>query len=106
MHEASHKLLFFHQFLDGLNMPIFDTTPIYCDNEAAGQLFEDQRWHARIKHFRVHYHTICDLVNLDEMKVLGVRSSDNVANIFTKALGPNDFACLRGYLGIRPSCIM
>jgi hypothetical protein len=27
MHEASHELLFFRQFLDGLDMPIFDTTP-------------------------------------------------------------------------------
>ena len=102
MHEASHELLFFRQFLDGLDMPIFDATPVYCDNDAARQLSEDQRWHAHIKHFRVRYHTIRDLVNLDELKVLGVRSSDNVADIFTKALGPNDFARLRSFLGIRP----
>jgi len=94
MHEASHELLFFRQFLDGLDMPVFDATTIYCDNEAARQLSEDQRWHARIKHFRVRYHTIRDLVHLDEMKVLGIRSSDNVADVFTKPLGPTDFARL------------
>jgi hypothetical protein len=101
LHEASHELLFFRQFLDGLNIPDFHATPLYCDNDAARQLSEDQRWHARIKHFRVRYHTIRDLVFLDEMKILGVRSSDNVADIFTKALGPNDFARLRGFLGLR-----
>ena len=102
IHEASHELIFFRQFLDGLDMPVFDATPIYCDNDAAHQLSEDQRWHARIKHFRVRYYTIRDLVVLDEMKVLGVRSADNVADIFTKPLGPTDFARLRRYLGIRP----
>ena len=102
-HSATHEVLFFRQFLDGLDMPIFDATPLYCDNEAARQLTEDQRWHAKIKHFRVRYHTIRDLVNLDELKVIGVRSEDNVADIFTKPLASNDFARLRHYLGIRPS---
>ena len=100
MHEASHKLLFFRQFLDSLNMSIFDATPIYCNNEAASQLSEDQRWHAHIKHFRVGYHSIHDLVTLNEMKVLGVWSSDNVTDVFTKPLGPTDFAHLRTFLGI------
>ena len=85
MHEASHELLFFQQFLDGLNLPIFDATPIYCDNEAACQLSEDQCWHARIKHFCVQYHSIHDLVTLNEMKVLGVWSSDNVTDVVTSA---------------------
>ena len=35
------------------------------------------------------------------LKVLRVRSSENIANILTKALCPNDFARLRSYLGIR-----
>jgi hypothetical protein len=36
------------------------------------------------------------------MKVLAVRSSDNVTDIFTKPLGPTDFARLRSFLGLRP----
>jgi hypothetical protein len=102
VHSATHEVLFFRQFLDGLDMPVFEATPLYCDNDAARQLTEDQRWHAKIKHFRVRYHTVRDLVNTDELKVLAVRSSDNVADIFTKPLGPTDFARLRNYLGIRP----
>jgi len=37
-------------------------------NDAARRLTEDQRWHARIKHFRVRYHSTQDLVNNDELK--------------------------------------
>jgi hypothetical protein len=57
-----------------------------CNNYAARQLTEDRRWHAKIKHFRVRCHTIWDLVNSDELKVLRVRSSENVADILTKPL--------------------
>jgi hypothetical protein len=103
LHSASQEVLFFRQFLDGLDMPILDATPLYCDNDASRQLTEDQRWHSRIKHFRVHYHTTRELVNNDELIVLRIRSSENVADILTKPLGPGDFARLRHYLGIRAS---
>ena len=101
IHSASHEVLFFRQFLDGLHMPVLAATPLYCDNQAARQLTEDQRWHAKIKHFRVRYHSIRELVDNDELLVHGVRSSNNVADILTKPLGPTDFARLRHYLGIR-----
>lgn len=100
IHNATHEVLFFHQFLDGLNIPLFTATPLYCDNDAACQLTEDQRHHSKIKHIHIHYHSTHKLVELDELKVLQVSSSENTADILTKALGPNDFAHLRSYLGI------
>ena len=54
-----------------------------------------------MKHFRVRYHTTRELIDSDELKVLRIASSDNTADILTKALGPNDFARLRTYLGVR-----
>ena len=105
IHNASHEVLFFRQFLDGLDMPVSDATKLYCDNDAARQLTEDQRWHAKIKHFRVRYHSSRELVDRDELKVLRVRSSENAADILTKPLGPTDFARLRHYLGIRSARI-
>jgi hypothetical protein len=80
----------------------YEATPLYCDNNAARQLTEDQRWHSKVRHFRVRYHSTRDLVDTDELKVIGVRSSDNMANIFTKSLSCADFECLRLYLGIQP----
>ena len=76
MYKASHELSFFRQFLDSHDMPIFDASP----------------W----------YHTIHDLITLDEMKALGVHSADNIADIFIKLLSPIDFAHLRRFLGICP----
>lgn len=53
VHDATHDVLFFRQFLDGLDMPILDATPLYCDNDSARQLTEDHRWHGKIKRFCV-----------------------------------------------------
>ena len=86
-------------------MPILDTTPLYCDNDTLRQLTKDQRWHSKIKHFYVHYHTRWELVKNDELVVLHICSSENIVDILTKALGPEDFARLQYYLGIHPSCI-
>ena len=91
LHDASHEVLFLHQLLDGLCLSVTDPTPLYCDNDAARQLPEDQRWHAKVQHFRVKYHSTRDLVHLGELQVLRIRSSNNTADILTKSLGHADF---------------
>jgi hypothetical protein len=94
LHDASHKVIFLRQLLDGLHLSLTEPTPLYCDNDAARQLTEDQRWHAKVRHFCVKYHSTRDLVELDELKVLHVRSSDNTADILTKSLSRADFVRL------------
>jgi hypothetical protein len=47
------------------------------------------------KSFPRRYYTIWDLVN-SELKVLRVRSSENVADILTKPPGPTDFIAIYG----------
>jgi hypothetical protein len=101
LHEATHELLFLRQLLDGLGFGPVGPTPLYCDNNSARQLTEDQRWHANTRHFRVRYHTIRDLVNLDELQVVGVPSANNTADILTKALARPAFERLRHFLGLR-----
>ena len=80
LHDASHEAIFLRQLLDELNMPLSEPTPLYGDNDAARQLIEDQRWHSKVRHFRVKYHSTRELVDFDELKVLRVRSSDNTAS--------------------------
>jgi hypothetical protein len=106
LHDVSQEVTFLQQLLDGLELPILDATPLYCNNNAARQLMEDQRWHVKIKHFQVNYHSMRHLIALHELKVLHVCSSENVADIFTKALGPTDFACHCAYLGIHSAHII
>jgi hypothetical protein len=101
LHEASHEVIFFRQFLDGLMLGTMDPTPLYCDSDSARQLTEDQRWHSKVRHFRVKYHSTRELVDFGELLVIGVRSTDNTSDIFTKPLGRSAFEHLRHFLGLR-----
>jgi len=42
LHESSHEAIFLRQLLDSIDFPCRGSTPIYCDNNAASRLAEDQ----------------------------------------------------------------
>lgn len=101
LHESSHEAIFLWKLLDRLMFPCHRSTLIYCDNNAATCLAEDQVLHSKVKHIRVKLHTIYDYITFSDIKVLHVRSKDNMANILTKPLNCTDFLQLHRYLGIR-----
>jgi hypothetical protein len=57
-------------------------------------------WHPQVKHIRVKYHSIWELVTNGELTVTRVHSCDNIADILTKALARPDFLQLHDYLGL------
>lgn len=101
LHDASHEAIFLRQLLDCLDFPCRGATTIYCDNDAATRLAEDHVFCAQAKHIRVKLHSIHDCVDHDELRILQVRSTDNIADVLTKPLGRSDFLQLRGFLGLR-----
>src|SRR6266851_7512839 len=103
LHEASHETTFLRQLLDGLGFLPDGPTPLHCDNDAASRLAEDQTGHPSVKHIRVKFHSVRQLIEEESLKVTHVRSADNTADILTKPLGRSDFQRLQQYLGIRPS---
>ena len=59
---------------------------IYCDNLSSIQLARNLVFHACTKHIEVHYHFIRDRVLDGDVDLTYVRTDEQVANIFTKAL--------------------
>lgn len=98
--EASRELMWCRYLLDGLGSPASGPTTLLCDNNAAINLAEDQVYHVRAKHINVRFHYLRERVADGDLVVSRVRSSDNTADILTKALPPADFIRLRGYLGL------
>ncbi len=60
---------------------------IYCDNISNILLANNLVYHARTKHIEVHYHFIREKVLAKEIDLIHVSTEDQVADIFTKALG-------------------
>ncbi len=60
---------------------------IYCDNIDSILLANNMVYHVRTKHIEVHYHFIRKKVLAKEIDLIHVSIEDQVANIFTKALG-------------------
>ena len=73
---------------------------IKCDNENAIKLASNPVFHARTKHIEVHYHFLREKVLKKEVELLGVRTNDQVADIFTKALEKPKFQLFRDALGV------
>ena len=51
------------------------------------------------------YHSIHELIDFDELSIIGIRSDDNTTDLFTKALTKPHYERLRGYLGIGPPSV-
>jgi transposase InsO family protein len=101
LHEAAHETAFLRQLLAGLHLLPSQSTPVYCDNNAASILTEDHVWHPRVKHVRVKFHYVREQVADGDIRVMRVSSADNTADILTKPLGRVDFQRLRYSLGLR-----
>ncbi len=79
-----------------MNAPVV----IYCDNISSILLVNNSIYHARTKHIEVHYHFIRKKVLAKEIDPIHVSTKDQVADIFTKALGSNKFKKFQKMLGV------
>ncbi len=73
---------------------------IYCDNINSILLANNLVYHARTKHIEVHYHFIREKVLAKEINLIHVNTKNQVANIFTKALGTYKLKKFRKMLGV------
>ena len=91
---AWYKILF-----KELGKPI-DYVLLYGDSR--GAIFNSQNpvTQKGIKHIEIRYHYIREQVELGTIKIFYVTTKDNIADMFTKNLGPLDFLCHRAELGL------
>jgi hypothetical protein len=55
-----------------------------CDNESAVKIANNSIQHSRTKHIDISHHVLRDHVAKGDMILEGVRSKDQLADIFTK----------------------
>jgi hypothetical protein len=78
----------------------FDSIPLLCDNESVVKIATNHVQHKRTKHIDIHHHILIDHVSKDDIVMEGVRTDDQLADIFTKPLDETRFCKLRSELFI------
>jgi hypothetical protein len=94
--EAAKEIIWFRSLLEQLGFPQGQPTTVFADNESMITVAEDfSGHHKKVKHFLVRINFLIEQVKNKVIAFQHVPSSDNIADILTKPLGPVDFLRLR-----------
>jgi hypothetical protein len=79
---------------------ILEKVSLLCDNESTVKLANNLVQHSRTKHIDIHHHFLRDHVAKNNTSLDGVRTDDQLADIFTKLLDGAMFCRLRNELNV------
>jgi hypothetical protein len=78
----------------------FDCIPLLCDNESVMKIATNLVQHKRTKHSDIHHHFLRDHVSKCDIVMEGVKTDDQLTDIFTKPLDETRFCKLRSEVNI------
>ena len=73
---------------------------VLCDNQGAIALSKDNKFHSRTKHIDLRYHFIREAVEEGKINVEYIPTTENVTDVFTKALARPKFEVFIEMLGL------
>ena len=79
---------------------VLEKVPLLCDNESAVKVANNPVQHPRTKHIDIHHHFLRDHVTKNDISLEGVRTENQLADIFTKPLDEATFCRLRSDLNM------
>ncbi|SDA03668.1 BZ3500_MvSof-1268-A1-R1_C133g00719 [Microbotryum saponariae] len=86
--HAGKEGIYLSQLLEELHVQPVAPAHIFTDNEAAAAVAHDPVRVSGTRHIRLREHFVRDMVNRGDISLSHVGTSNMVADIFTKALGP------------------
>ncbi|MCO5596683.1 hypothetical protein L7F22_050751 [Adiantum nelumboides] len=98
---AACEVALLELLLGDLGIHVQRLVAVHCDNLSSIQLAQNPVFHARTKHIEVHYHFIRERVLDGSIDLTFVRTDEQVADIFTKALVVEKLRRFQVMLGIQ-----
>ena len=96
--EATKEIVWLRKILEDLQEKQENATPLLVNNTSAIKLDKNPRFHDRTKHINTKYHLIRHHVEAKAVHLRHCSTNDQVADIFTKALGREKFERFRNML--------
>ena len=100
MADTCLELSWLRYILQDLKFPQIAPTPLFCDNQAALYIAANPVYHERTKHIEIDCHVVQEKLQAGMISPSYVPTRFHLADIFTKALGKDQFVTLRNKLGI------
>lgn len=86
---------------DLLNQLGYPAPMVWCDNQSTVALTKDPIYTGHSKHIEARCYFIRELVQANKLRTAHIAGVDNMADIFTKPLSPDDHSRLTHMLGLR-----
>jgi hypothetical protein len=93
--QTAAELKWFISFSTELNLLTNKTAVLFCDNQSAIAISENDKSHNRTKHIDIRHHFVRDLVKSKQIELKWIESNQQQADILTKSLSVKQFESLR-----------
>ncbi|KAK6119995.1 hypothetical protein DH2020_046235 [Rehmannia glutinosa] len=94
------EILWLSYLADDFHVSIPKPIPLLCDNQAALHIVANPVFHERTKHLEIDCHIVRDQYKAGMVSPQKIGSTMQLADLFTKALGPGIFSTLLSKLGL------
>lgn len=97
---ATCQAIWIRRILEDLHQPQLGATEIFCDNIAAILISRNPSHHGRVKHIDIRHHFLREKVTEGQIKLEDCSTTEQAADILTKALPPRKFLYFRKIFGV------